>query len=195
MTVYKFSNVSGFKNYQKYNDFLAGNPAVILDKGSMYPLGVFTLSSAQASVTFSNIPQTYTHLQIRFIAQTTTSGTGSDTTRISFNGNSMTKNHYLYGNGSSALAGVGTNGDVNNTPRSGHTSIFGAEIVDILNYTNTNMNKTVRSLGGFDANGSGELALYSNLYATNTNAITSITLTASANSFSANSSFALYGIL
>lgn len=172
---------------------LAGNDQWFSDFESIASVTVG--AGGTSTVTFSDIPGTYTHLQIRFIAQTTTSGTGSDVTRISFNGNSMTKNHYLYANGAGTPAGgVGANGDVNNTPKSGHTSIFGAEIVDILNYANTNMNKTVRSIGGYDANGSGEIALYSNLYATNTNAITSITLTPSANNFSQHSHFALYGI-
>jgi hypothetical protein len=146
------------------------------------------------SITFSSIPSTYKHLQIRFIAKTTSSGSGSDTTIITINGNTITKNHYLYGGGSSAAAGVGGAGDVNNTPKSGYTNIFSGEIIDILDYTSTTNNKTIRSLGGYDANGAGEIALYSNLYATNTNPITIITLTASAGNFAQYSSFALYGI-
>jgi hypothetical protein len=151
-------------------------------------------SGGQSSITFSSIPLTYTHLQIRFIAKTTTANINSDTTVIKLNGNTITKNHYLYANGSSASAGLGGLGDVNNTPRANYTSVFGPEIVDILDYANTNKYKTIRSLGGYDANGVGEIALYSNLYATDTNAITSVTLTASANNFAQYSSFALYGI-
>jgi hypothetical protein len=165
------------------------------DSGAMFPIAMVNVGTATPSVTFTSIPQTYKHLQIRFIAKTTTANVNSDTTRISLNGNAITKNHYLYGDGTTAYAGVGTNGDVNNTPRANYTSVFGAEVVDILDYTSTTKNKTIRSLGGFDANGAGELALYSNLYATNTNAITSITLTASANNFAQFSQFALYGIL
>jgi hypothetical protein len=151
-------------------------------------------AGGSSTVTFSSIPSTYTHLQIRMLLQTTTTGTGGNIVRISFNGNSMTKTHYLYADGSGVSSGVGTAGDLCNIPKSGNTSIFAGCIVDILDYTDTNKNKTIRSLGGYDANGSGELTMYSNLYATNTNAITSITLTPSANNFSQYSSFALYGI-
>ena len=66
--------------------------------------------------------------------------------------------------------------------------------MDILDYTNTNKNKTVRVLQGFDENGSGVVAFNSFLYSTNTNAITSLTLTSSGTSFAQYSSFALYGI-
>ena len=41
------------------------------DAGSMFPIGEFTLASAQANVEFTNIPQTYTHLQIRAISKNT----------------------------------------------------------------------------------------------------------------------------
>lgn len=197
MTVYKFSNVSGFKNYQKYNDFLAGNPAVILDKGSMYPLGVFTLASSNsAGITFTNIPQTYTHLQIRvFTAITTTArlglGYNSDTTYSNYN------LHYLYGDGSSASSGYVANSNGVGIAQSG--SNFGATIVDILDYRNTNKFKVARSLSGQDRNGSGDIIMYSTLWR-NTNAITSLTLYPYENSsgggtFATNSSFALYGVL
>ena len=151
-------------------------------------------SGGSASISFTSIPSTYTHLQIRFIAKSTTGGSGSTTTSITFNGNAMTKNHYLYANGSSVAAGVGASGDTNNTPLAGYTSIFGAGVIDILEYKNTNINKTIKALGGYDANGAGELALYSNLYATNTNAITSIGLTLLSGNFAQYSQFALYGI-
>ena len=73
-------------------------------------------------------------------------------------------------------------------------SVFGASIWDILDYTSTTKNKTIRMIGGFDANGSGRLNFTSSLWL-NTNAITSLTFRNSSNAnFVEYSSFALYGI-
>jgi hypothetical protein len=62
-----------------------------------------------------------------------------------------------------------------------------------LDYTNTNKNKVYRTLGGFDANGSGEQGLFSGLWMS-TSAITSIDLITNSGSWTSSSSFALYGI-
>jgi hypothetical protein len=70
-------------------------------------------------------------------------------------------------------------------------SIFGAGIVDILDYANTNKYKTLRALAGVDFNGSGRVGLTSGLWQS-TSAINAITLEGS--SFVQYSSFALYGI-
>jgi len=71
-------------------------------------------------------------------------------------------------------------------------NIRGGFIVDILDYANTNKYKTVRSLNGNDANGSGSMNLSSNVWLS-TAAITSLTLSSSSD-FRQYSSFALYGI-
>jgi hypothetical protein len=69
--------------------------------------------------------------------------------------------------------------------------MFGALVIDILDYTNTNKNTTIRSLGGYDANGSGYLQLESMLW-NNTAAINQIVL--GTGGWAQYSSFALYGI-
>ena len=58
------------------------------------------------------------------------------------------------------------------------------------NYSNTSKNKTLRSLGGFDANGSGVVWLTSNLWMS-TAAINSIVITAT---IPQNARFTLYGV-
>jgi hypothetical protein len=74
------------------------------------------------------------------------------------------------------------------------STAYGAFIVDILDYTNTNKNRTIRSLNGFDANGSGQVQLVSTLF-TSASAITSITIfTYASGNIEQYSSFALYGI-
>lgn len=193
MAVYKFSNVSGFKNYQRYNDFLAGNPAVQQDKGSMFPLGVFTLTSSQSTIEFTNIPQTYTHLQIRIMS--ITSAGSSMTVRFNSDSSSSYAQHQLYGDGSTAAA----SGNASQTSFyisgvSGSSTSPSNSIVDILDYRNTNKYTTARSLGGYDANGSGYVMLRSGLWM-KSDAITSIQLLLGSGTYSQNTSAALYGVL
>lgn len=201
MAIYKFSNAGGFANYTRYNDFLAGNPAVNPDTGSMFPLGEFTLAADQADVTFTNIPQTYTHLQVRYLTRTN-STTANDTNAVAvqFNGDTTSSyaTHILYGNGSTALAAAQTSitylfgGYANSNNYS--ASNFTANILDILDYRNTNKNKTTRTLCGNDGNGAGWILFPSGLWM-KTNAITSIKLYPTVSVFAANSQFALYGVL
>lgn len=205
MAIFRFSNAGGFGTYQRYNDFLAGNPTtpIITDFGSMFPLGVFTLSSAQANVEFTNIPQTYTHLQLRWIGRITASTT-NENMRVQVGNNSIDtgsnySQHYLYGTGSSAAAG----GDANQagmnlgrlTGASSTANIFAAGIIDILDYKNTSKNKTFRALAGNDQNGSGWVWFASGNWRS-TSAINQIRITQlfGSGDFAANSSFALYGI-
>jgi hypothetical protein len=71
---------------------------------------------------------------------------------------------------------------------------FGCYVFDILDYTSTNKNKTVRGIGGADVNGSGNAHVTSGAYLANT-AITDIQFFTNGNfNFVQYSSFALYGI-
>jgi hypothetical protein len=156
-------------------------------------------SGGQASVTFSSIPSTYTHLQIRGIGRSSTGGTGRQIVRMQFNSDTGANYsfHDLYGNGTIAQASAGTSTTyayMALIPNSGETAnSFGVSITDILDYANTNKNKTTRALTGADLNGSGVSDLTSGGWR-NTAAISSITLTPDTGSFVQYSSFALYGI-
>ena len=155
--------------------------------------------SGASSITFSSIPSTYTHLQIRGIGRDT-QATGAHSLRLQFNGD--TGSNYTYhavtGDGSSASAGALT-AQATQYPgyligTSGGTNVFAASIIDILDYTNTNKNKVTRTLSGVDNNGSGNVGLFSGMWL-NTAAITSISLLPAASTdFLERSSFALYGI-
>ena len=80
------------------------------------------------------------------------------------------------------------------TPGSGNTAnTFGVGIIDILDYTNTGINKTMRSLNGFDSNGAGSTTVYSGGW-NNLSPITAISITSGNGNFTANSTAALYGI-
>jgi hypothetical protein len=152
-------------------------------------------SGGASSITFSSIPATYTHLQMRNISRQATGSGPSDTfVTARFNGDSASNYamHYLLGDGGSAAAGANTSQTncwfgVNVT---GNSGAMQGNIIDILDYTNTNKYKTIRVLSGSDRNGSGVIALQSALWM-NTSAMSSIVITGT---FTEYSSFALYGI-
>jgi len=150
-----------------------------------------------ASVTFSSIPSSYKHLQIRAIVRDVRAASESDTIFAKLNGD--TGNYYthgLIGNGSAASA-YADNGNPTyfslGTASSAGTNVFGVAVWDLLDYSNTSKNKTIRVLHGYDNNGSGSIRLTSSLW-TNTAAVTSITLASTADNLVQYSSFALYGI-
>jgi hypothetical protein len=148
-------------------------------------------AGGSATITFSSIPSTYKHLQVRILAQ---NGNANKNLSIQFNGDTATNysRHLLYGTGASALAAADAtvaNADAYISPSGG----FGAAIIDILDYANTNKYKTTRALGGYDANGSGWITLASGSWRS-TSAITSISFSNFGNNFAQYSSFALYGV-
>ena len=155
-----------------------------------------------SSITFSSIPSTYTHLQIRYIARNTTSSGGGAEENVRLRVNGITTANYpwhiLEGDGATAYAAAATTDTslfVGRIAQNTATAnIFGANIIDILDYANTNKYKTIRSLEGMDRNGAGYVGLFSGFNTTNTNAITSIDIFPQAGNFTQYSSFALYGI-
>ena len=161
---------------------------------------IATVSSAGSSnfLDFTSIPSTYKHLQIRWISRNTAAG---DQLGMQFNsdGGSNYARHELSGFGSSANAYAST-GQVQITGvgfeslSSSGANIFGAGVIDILDYTNTNKYTTVRSLTGYDTNGGGGVGIVSGLWL-NTAAITKITMNQqSSGNFASGTTFALYGI-
>jgi hypothetical protein len=163
-----------------------------------------TLSASASSITISNIPQDYKHLQIRFLVRSDRAAANSSVMSMQFNSNTGSNyvGHYLYGNGPSAtvVSGVDTVSTKTNlsfiTASSAATGIFAPGVIDIVDYANTNKNKTVRALGGYDINGVGsQYVMYSSMLWLNTNAISSIRLfDYNAANFVQYTSIALYGI-
>ena len=157
-----------------------------------------------ATITFSSIPATYTHLQIRFICVATT---GTQDLKINFNSDSGSNYSYhtMYGGGATAntTAGTSTSRIVCGTNAAGNGSFatsMSAGIIDILDYANTNKYKTTRVLNGFDTNNATTssnnetIALGSGNWRS-TSAITNIDLAIDgAQNVAQYSQFALYGI-
>ena len=170
------------------------------DTGAMFPLQVITVGAAGASsVTFTNIPNTYSHLQIRIIAKDSRAVGNLSNLYMTFNSDTGANysSHQLYGDGSSAGAVAATSQSSiyfgNCASATTIANMFGATITDVLDYANTNKNKTIRTLTGGDNNGSGVVALNSGLWRS-TSAISSITITPLVANFAQYSQFALYGI-
>jgi hypothetical protein len=197
--VYKLSANSVKNGRTVYGSMLAGNP-VYEPPGDFQSIATVTVGSGgSSSITFSSIPATYAHLQIRAIAKAAPTATdiGYDL-RLAMNSDTTGSNyecHYLFGNGSGAGAGANTdNRIIGAAAGSGNANMFAVNIYDILDYTNTNKYKVVRALGADDFNGSGYMIMYSMLWM-NTNAITSLTFDFHTGpSFGQYSQFALYGI-
>jgi hypothetical protein len=176
----------------------SGNASgTVITPTSYESIATVTATGSESSLTFSSIPGTYSHLQVRAMMRTGLGQTTLDTYMV-MNSISSYQYHYLYGDGSSRAAGVGTSSKYLIGRATGSTATsntFGVSIIDILDYANTNKNKTIRVLNGDDNNGTGNLFLLSGLALSSTAAITSLTFTAeSASSFAQYSSFALYGI-
>ena len=167
-------------------------------------IATFTVGSGgSSSIVFGSggtIPQTYKHLQIRHIARGTSSNT-LDNMQMQYNGDTAGNyiSHFLYGTGSGSGAAGATAANnsfmLSSRISAANTgaSMFGSGVIDILDYANTSKNKTMRSLSGWDGNGSGEVFLESGLWMS-TSAVTSITLYPNSGNFAQYSSFALYGI-
>ena len=175
--------------------FSAGTPPVT---NSYESIATVTLGSSTSSISFSSIPATFKHLQIRGILRSPT-GTNVGGGKVTFNGDTTSGNytfHRLVGDGSSASAygQTGIEFILRCALNSTTSGIFGASVVDILDYANTSKYKTTRALTGADTNDiNGVLGLFSQLWM-NTAAISSITITPSEANFSQYSQLALYGI-
>ncbi len=151
------------------------------------PIASVTLSSAQSSVTFSGIPQTYT--DIVFVCDI--DGSLDDSTRIRFNSDSATNYSQtnLTGNGSTAAStrsssiaqislGVGT--------ATNQTNVIGS----INNYSNSTTYKTVL----LRANNPAEVVAARVGLWRSTSAITSIEFFIASGNWVAGSTFNLYGV-
>ena len=166
---------------------------------------IVTLNGTGSSgiITFSSIPQTYTHLQIRGIARDVGSLSAASNVSVNYNGitTSTYFNHRLIGDGTSAsAAGNASNGGIGAAIISAGNSMtanaYAVFILDILDYTSTTKTKTLTSFTGINTNSgsTNNFVRLSSGSSTATTAITSISFTNATNNFDTTTSFALYGI-
>lgn len=151
-------------------------------------LATTTLGATAASVTFGSIPATYRDLRLVIAAKNSTNSQGI---RAQFNDDTAANYSYIvmYGTGSSAASGAGSS--LGYADLGVNRTTDQSTLVDIIDYSATDKHKTllVRS------DNSSELTLtYADRWASNS-AITKIKVYPSDNSFTAGSTFSLYGIV
>jgi len=139
----------------------------------MVPIASSIVTVNGSSISFSSIPQTYKHLQIRFYGKSNFSGVAW--LYMDFSGGSY-YSHTYSGDGATPTSFNGTSGAIATISTGSTPSIFGSAIIDIANYTNTTRNKVAKGLSGFDTNGSGAAALRSILRTDSTAAISTVNL-------------------
>jgi hypothetical protein len=182
--------------------FMAGGAGAA---GSFDSIATATVSGSSNTITFSSIPGTYKHLQLRILARGTATGGSADPLILFVRANSDTgtnyANHRLVGNGATVAVG-GSASQTRMTPAvyadSGYpANVYGAIILDILDYSSTTKNKTLRTISGVENNSgtaSSQLNLRSDLWIS-TAAITTLTIENNGgDNFNSNSTFSLYGI-
>ena len=151
------------------------------------------LEANASSVTFSSIPATYEHLQLRINARTSGSG-NFENTAVTFNGvtTSTYQRHTIYGLSTTIaqynLAGQTSITGPLNAASGLAAAYYGTILMDILDYRNTNKNTTIF----FKSSASAESYLQwgSGMW-DDTAAVTSITLTAP---YVRGSEFTLFGL-
>jgi hypothetical protein len=190
--------ISSVKTGAIGDSLLAGNAA--FNPSSFESIATATGTGSSGTITFSSIPSTYQHLQLRYIARNTASFTGPGDFRIQFNSDTGSNyaQHYLAGGGSSAFADGTSSGQMTFYSPLAHnnnaSNILGAGIIDIHDYVSSTKNTTARAFMGVDFNDTnGVVSIQSGLW-NNTAAVTSVSIIAANGSFNTQTVFSLYGI-
>lgn len=157
------------------------------------------VTSAVSSITFSGLgaaAAAYKHLQIRWTARVSDNNSGGFA-RLNGDTGANYSIHSLYGNGSSVISdgygsqtyayigGYAGNSDAANA--------FGVGVTDLLDFSSTSKNKTLRSLSGMEGSTNKQVFLRSGAWY-NTAAVTSITYLAYSGNFAVGSRFSIYGL-
>lgn len=154
-------------------------------------------SGGAANIQFTSIPSTFTHLQVRAIARTTDSQPDGNSFRVRLNSDTANNytEHRIIGTGSAVSAGGAANTQMAGyqvTSASQLSNTFGSFVMDILDYKDTNKNKTMRGLGGFEDNSIGRVGFWSSVWMS-TSAITTLLIQPNGGNWAQYSHFALYG--
>jgi hypothetical protein len=164
-------------------------------------------SGGQSTISFTSIPSTFKHLQIRYIARSTNANSFAGFIYANFNNDTTSGNYYarhrLNGRGDNLVysdASAGSGASEISYVAGGNTAAngFSSGIIDVIDYTSTTKNKTIKALSGLagqttDTN--NDVALVSSLYFPSTiAAISRIDFTIPSTNFAQYSQFALYGI-
>jgi hypothetical protein len=160
--------------------------------------GTVSAGNTSSVITFTSIPSTYAHLQLRMFAR----ATSADTMYVRFNndsGSTNYDNHRMNGNGTSAASDARINYSALFVSSRGYgipstANIGSAIIMDILDYTNTNKYKVTRTLSGQELNTSNSDIEFTSGSWKNTNAIDRIDVSIASSTLAQYTHIALYGI-
>jgi hypothetical protein len=141
--------------------------------GAFESIATATGNGSSGTITFSSIPGTYKHLQVRL--QVIASGGGGQSIRFNSDTGNNYARHNVGGNGSSVFAGGTASTNMITIGDDSAATNLATMIVDIHDYASTTKNKTIRSFFGHDRNGAGSVYLYSGVWL-NTGAVTSLSL-------------------
>lgn len=199
MAISRFATSTLKQGLPKYTEFW--DQSTVILNPAFESIATTTLSSSASTVTFSSIPGTYQHLQLRMMGKVSFSSS-ADWWRvgIQLNSTNAVYSHTLEGNGSTASANNQNSSFTTALLPSSHSSLdnmFGVSIIDIHDYASTTKAKTGRAFFGFDANTAltPRMGLGSILF-TSTSAVTSLTVyvPGGTTDLASGSTFALYGI-
>jgi hypothetical protein len=193
MGIKSLSNSSGIVNFQKHQSMLAG-----IELNKFHHLETVRLASTTATVTFTNLDQysDYQHLQLRMLVRTDR-GASNDQLSTVFNNDTSASYSYheLQGAGSTpySTASTGLSAVVFReieTTTAGYANSFNAIVADILDFSDTSKNTTVKAFSGT----AGRIRIMLSSYGYfKTDAITEIDLDPLGN-FVSGCRFSLYGL-
>ena len=164
-----------------------------------------TLASAETTIDFASIPQTYKHLQIRMSVKTTASENSPESSNILCRLNGNTGSNYTTQYSTSKDGNATPSGLITDTffyvgkrPSATQSNYFNIGILDILDYTNTNKKPNMVSMSAFalnNTNAANNAIWWSgHSWTGSATAVTSISFTNNAGDFAVGSTFSLYGI-
>ena len=162
-------------------------------------------STYTASFTGLDEYSDYKHLQLRVVSKSLAVNNGGlSTYEMRFNNDSTQSygTHELYGNGSNVGSGGGANRDslsrIYAAPRESNTNLFGAAVIDILDFSSSTKNTTIRTLcgtmGSLTPVSSYSLVALTSGFWNNTNPVTQLDFGVNSNGFYAGSRISLYGV-
>jgi hypothetical protein len=204
-TSYTFTVTAGNANGTSAASSASNSITTLAPSGSYESIATIT-SNTSGTITFSNIPQGFKHLQLRTNVRSVVSGYSGLNYNLRVGNGSIDSGsnytyHRLFGNGATANADGGPNetaGLLWATASNAGANMFAPSIVDILDYTNTTKFKTMRSLSGSSINSggnSGSFVWFQSFLWRSTSAINTIEFSVGGGgTTNANSHFALYGI-
>jgi len=198
-TAYTFqvraSNATGNSAYSA-----ASNSVTPVVPSSYESIATATGTGSSGTISFTSIPSTYTHLQVRILGRSDAAFLGGRATlRMNNDSGANYASHVLTGIGTGA--GVAAAGNASATSidyiyivgASATANIMSAGVIDIHDYASTTKNKTVRILSGEDRNSVGRVGVASGLWQSTT-AVNRLDIITTSGNWTTASTFALYGI-